>query len=187
MTSKDIIVLKFLSAGPDFHKDERYPAYHFIQIAKAEFFSLTAQKLRKDMPRFEEKDIHYRRAIGIRIVLQGLEASFKHEFRTYGGGKILSSIMISPAKTTPVAARNYMATKIKLLNTGAIRSSPQAQEKICQFRQHVHLIQKVKIRIKCQIDRRHIATKNEKDKIRVIPVFKQKEIPAVQIFQDSKG
>ncbi|KAL5755173.1 hypothetical protein ACOSP7_023393 [Xanthoceras sorbifolium] len=32
MTPKDIIVLKFLSAGPDFHKDERYPAYHFIQI-----------------------------------------------------------------------------------------------------------------------------------------------------------
>ncbi|KAL5856423.1 hypothetical protein ACOSQ3_003881 [Xanthoceras sorbifolium] len=44
--------------------------------------------------------------------------------------------MISPAKATPVAARNYMATKIKLLNTGAIRSSPQAQERICQFRQH---------------------------------------------------
>ncbi|KAL5760697.1 hypothetical protein ACOSQ2_019535 [Xanthoceras sorbifolium] len=136
MTPKDILVLKFLSAGPDFHKEERYPAYHFIQIAKADSFSITAQKLRKELPKFEEKDIHYRRAIGIRIVLQGLEASFKRGFRTYGGQKILSSIMISPAKTTPVSARNYMATKIKLLNTGAVRSSPQAQEKICQFRQH---------------------------------------------------
>ncbi|KAL5744001.1 hypothetical protein ACOSQ2_027117 [Xanthoceras sorbifolium] len=136
MTPKDILVLKFLSAGPDFHKEERYPAYHFIQIAKADSFSITAQKLRKELPKFEEKDIHYRRAIGIRIVLQGLEASFKRGFRTYGGQKILSSIMISPAKTTPVSARNYMATKIKLLNTGAVRSSPQAQERICQFRQH---------------------------------------------------
>ncbi|KAL5825216.1 hypothetical protein ACOSQ3_021279 [Xanthoceras sorbifolium] len=88
------------------------------------------------MPKFEEKDIHYRKAIGIRIVLQGLEASFKRGFRTYGGGKILSSIMISPGKVTPIAARNYMATKIKLLNTGVIRSSPQAQQRVCQFRQH---------------------------------------------------
>ncbi|KAL5856420.1 hypothetical protein ACOSQ3_003878 [Xanthoceras sorbifolium] len=137
MTPKDIIILKFLSAGPDLYKEERYPVYHFIQISKVESFSITTQKLRKEFPRFEEKYIHYRRAIGIRIVLQGLEVSCKRGFRTYGGNKILSSIMISPAKATPIAARNYMATKIKLLNSEAIiRSSPQAQERVCQFRQH---------------------------------------------------
>ncbi|KAL5757926.1 hypothetical protein ACOSP7_020537 [Xanthoceras sorbifolium] len=136
MTPKDVLVLKFLSAGPDFYKDDRYPAYHFIQIAKADSFFITSQKLKKELPKFEEIYIYYRRAIGIRIVLQGLEASFKRGFRTYGGQKILSSIMISPAKVTPAALRNYVATKIKLLNTGAIRSSPQAQERVCQFRQH---------------------------------------------------
>lgn len=65
-----------------------------------------------------------------------MEASFKRGFRTYGGQKIFLSIIISPAKSTPMATRNYIQTKVKLLNTGVIRSSPQAQARICQFRQH---------------------------------------------------
>lgn len=136
ITPKDILVLKFLSSGPDFYEDKRYPAYHFIQLGKSESFSISITHKKTKFQKFCENDIHYRRALGIRIILQGMEASFKRGFRTYGGNKIYSSVMISPAKSTPKAAENYLRTKIELLDKGVIKSSPQAQHKICNFRGH---------------------------------------------------
>lgn len=105
------MVLKFLSAGPDFYQEERYPAYHFIQLGKIDSFNIFSDGKRKDFVKFLENDIHYRRGIGIKIVLQGLEAAFKKGFRTYGGKTIFSSVMIAPAKTTPVATRAYLHTR----------------------------------------------------------------------------
>lgn len=136
MLPKDILVLKFLSAGPDFYKNEKYPSYHFIQLAKMEAFSVSVSTVKKEFFRYEEKDIHYRRAIGIRIVLQGMEAAFKQGFRTYGGSSIHSSVMIAYAGKSPAAALNYLQRKIDLLERGIIKSSPEAQKKICQFRKH---------------------------------------------------
>ena len=136
ISPKDILVLKFLSAGPDFYNDERYPAYHFIQLGKADSFSIQIQNERKEFFKFDANDIHYRRALGIHVILQGMEACFKKGFRTYGGKKIYSSIMITSAKTTPRAAHNFMQAKMKVLEKGLIRSSPQAQARICHIRQH---------------------------------------------------
>ena len=130
------MVLKFISAGPDFHGEDTYPAYHFIQVGKSESFSITAIKQKKEFIKFDEKDIHYRREIGIRVVLQGMEASFKKGFRTYGGNSVYSSVMISFAKESPKAALGYLGTKINLLDKGTIKSSPYAQARICQYRQH---------------------------------------------------
>lgn len=135
---KDIMVLKFLSAGPGFYKEDRYPAFHFMQVGKSESISISIPdvKNKKEFIKFDEKDIHYRRAIGIRVILQGMEANFKKGFRTYGGKSLYSSVMISFAKESPRAAKNYLEAKIKLLDKGTIKSSPQAQMRICQYRQH---------------------------------------------------
>lgn len=76
-----------MSAGLDFYQEDKYLACHFIHIGEAKSFSINTQKERKDYKKYEENDIHYRRAIGIRIILQGLEGSFKEVFQTYGGKK----------------------------------------------------------------------------------------------------
>jgi hypothetical protein len=136
ITPKDILVLKFFSAGPDFHNDRYYPAYHFIEIQKCQSFSCTFETTKKDFYNFNENDIRYRRAIGIKIVLQTMEASFKKEFRTYGGDSKSSPCMISPARRSPESAKRYLKMKIDLLDTGYIQSSPQAQERICRYREH---------------------------------------------------
>lgn len=136
ITPKDTLILKFLSSGPDFYEENRYPAFHFIQLAKCEAFSISITNKKASFQKYCENDIHYRRALGIRIILQGMEAGFKKGFRTYGGNKIYSSVMISPAKTTPRSAENYLRTKIDLLDKGVIKSSPQAQHRICQYRGH---------------------------------------------------
>ncbi|GJY83581.1 WD repeat-containing protein PCN-like protein isoform X1 [Tanacetum coccineum] len=86
-------------------------------LGKADSFSISIPTQRKEFQRFCQNDIHFRRAIGIRTVIQGMEASFKRGFHTYSGKKRLSSIMISPAKITPNAARSFMQDKITLLNT----------------------------------------------------------------------
>ncbi|KAJ9545306.1 hypothetical protein OSB04_025013 [Centaurea solstitialis] len=129
ITPKDTLVLKFLSSGPDFYEENRYPAFHFIQLAESEAFSISITNKKTSFQKYCENDIHYRRALGIRIILQGMEAGFKKGFRTYGGNKIYSSVMISPAKITPRAAENYLRTKIDLLDKGA-------QHRICQYRGH---------------------------------------------------
>jgi hypothetical protein len=77
ITTKDILVLKFLSVGPDFYQEEQYNAYYLIQLSKAESFSISTTEVKKKIFRFNERDIHYRRAIGLKVILQGMEATFK--------------------------------------------------------------------------------------------------------------
>jgi hypothetical protein len=136
ITVKDILMLKFLSAGPDFYQDERYNAYHFIQLGKSDSFSISTLEIKKEFFRFNEKDIHYRRAIGLKVICQGMEAAFKKGFRTYGGKTRYSSVMMAPAKMTPPAAERFLQAKIKMIDTGNLKSSPQAQERFCQLRKH---------------------------------------------------
>lgn len=87
ITPKDTLVLKFLSAGPDFYEEKRYPAYHFMQLEKADSFSISFSTQRKEFQKYCKNDIYYRRAIGIRTVLQGMEASFKEDFAYIVGRK----------------------------------------------------------------------------------------------------
>lgn len=136
MTPKDTLALKFLSAGPDFYNDYYYPAYHFMHLEKCQSFSCKIDTSRKQFSNFNENDIHYRRAIGIRVVLQGMEATLKRQFRTYGGESKNSPIIVAPARKSPDAAINFLKSKIDLLETGYIRSSPQAQYRICKAREH---------------------------------------------------
>ncbi|KAI3814981.1 hypothetical protein L1987_14631 [Smallanthus sonchifolius] len=77
MTPKDTLALKLLSARLDFYKDYYYPAYHFIQLEKCQSFSYKVEITRKEFNSFNENDIHYKRAIGLRVVLQRMEATFK--------------------------------------------------------------------------------------------------------------
>lgn len=131
----ETLLLKIYSAGPDFLLTERYPAFHYIQLFKLTSVSISIPTDKKVFQNFTEKDIAYRRAIGIRIVMQAMESCFKQGFRTYGGKYLKSSIMTTPAKITPKAAHNYLKQKIKYLE-GQIKSSPTAQKKICEFRKH---------------------------------------------------
>ncbi|GJS24613.1 hypothetical protein Tco_0453245 [Tanacetum coccineum] len=108
ITPKDLLVLKFLSVEPDFYEEKRYPSFHFMQLGKINSFSISFSTQRKDFQRYYQNDIYFRRAIGIRTVIQGMEASFKRGFRTYSGKKRFSSIMISPAKITPNAAKIFI-------------------------------------------------------------------------------
>ena len=136
MTPRDTLALKFLSAGPDFFNDYYYPAYHFIHLEKCQAFSCKIDSKRKEFTNFNENDIHYRRAIGIRVVIQGMESTLKKPFRTYGGEYKNSPVMIAPARKSPDAAIKFLNSKINLLETGSVRSSPEAQYKICQYRKH---------------------------------------------------
>jgi hypothetical protein len=111
ITAKDLLVLKFLSAGPDFYQEESYPVYHFIQLRKAELMFLSTARTKKEFLRFQEKDIHSKKAIGLHVIIQAMEAAFIKGFRTYGGKNLFSSVMISPAKITPQAANRFFTIK----------------------------------------------------------------------------
>lgn len=65
-----------------------------------------------------------------------MEASFKKGLRTYGGN-IYSLIMMSFSMESPRSTINYLQVKIKLLDKGTIKSSPHAQSRIYQYRQHI--------------------------------------------------
>ena len=63
---------------------------------------------RKEYEYFSEDKIHYRRALGIRIVLQYIKNTSNQGFRTYGGNGVFSSIMTTYVGKTPKAAMNYL-------------------------------------------------------------------------------
>jgi hypothetical protein len=136
ITAKDILTLKFLSAGPDFYQEERYNAYHFIQLGKSYSFSISTAEVKKEFFRFNERDIHYRRAIGLKVICQGMETAFKRGFRTYGGKIRYYLVMTAPAKMTPPAADRFLQAKITIIDSGNLKSNPQALDRFCQLRKH---------------------------------------------------
>lgn len=133
----ETLLLKIYSANPDYYQTERYPAFHYIQLFKITSVSLSVPTVKKIFQNFTEKDITYRRAIGMRITLQAMESCFKQGFRTYGGRYFSSSIMTTAAKITPKSAHNFLKQKIKNLEEGKIKSSPTTHKKICEFRKHM--------------------------------------------------
>ena len=48
VTPRDILVLKFLSAGLDFHQEERYDAFNFITVEKIENLTIKVPTTRKE-------------------------------------------------------------------------------------------------------------------------------------------
>lgn len=44
--------------------------------------------------------------------------------------------MIAPAEVTPIAGKAYLQTKIRYLESGMIKSSPQAQKRFCHIQRH---------------------------------------------------
>ena len=133
---KDQLILKFLSAGPDFHEEYRYPAYHFIQLVKAEDKERKIETFRKPFHGFYLEGIRIRRSIGLRIILQAMETTLKRDFRTYGGESLFSPIMIAPARRSPPRAITYLQQRMKRIERGVIRSSPDAQRRFCVQRNH---------------------------------------------------
>lgn len=87
---------------------KQHDAYRFIQLTKAECIDIRAPLERKGMTKSTKKDIHYRRAIVMRMVISTMEVIQKKGFRTYTRTGIFSPIMTSPAKVTPDAASNVI-------------------------------------------------------------------------------
>ena len=83
----------------------------------------------------DNSDIRYLWSIGIRVILQATETNFKKGLRSYSGN-IYSPVMISFARESPGSVIQYLQAKINLLDRGNIKLSPQAQDIICQYKQH---------------------------------------------------
>jgi hypothetical protein len=66
-----------------------------------------------------------------------MEVAFKKGFRTFRGKRLFSSVMISPAKIAPPAASRFLQTKIHMIESEKIKSSPQVQDRFCQFRRQI--------------------------------------------------
>lgn len=159
----ETLLLKIYSAGPDLHHTERYPAFHYIQLFKITSVSISVPTTKKVFQNFAEKYISYRRAIGIRIVMQAMESFFKQGFRTYGGKYLSSSLMTTPAKITPKATYNYLKQKIKNLEEGKIKSSHTAQKTICEFCKHHVNICPACTQIEDEASSSQMSTNSEKD------------------------
>jgi hypothetical protein len=140
ITPKDILMLKFISTSPNFEGSKRYDSYKFIQLTKADSFDIKVNLDRKDMIKYGEKEIHFRRVIGLRIVISTIEVAQKKGFRTGAGSGTFSPTMIGLAKTIPNSTKNFLQWKIKLIEIGKIKSNLIAQKKLCQFRKRAQNI-----------------------------------------------
>lgn len=68
-----INLLSHQTIGSDFYENERYDAYHFIELAKVERIDIRVPPEERGMEIFSEKDIHYRKAIKMRTVISTME------------------------------------------------------------------------------------------------------------------
>ncbi|GJX01013.1 hypothetical protein Tco_0184926 [Tanacetum coccineum] len=123
---KDQLMLKFLSAGPNFHNEYRYPTYHFIQLVILNEKDNNMETFRKPFHGFSREGIRIRRAIRLRIILTTMETTLKRDFRTYGGESNFSLVMIAPVKKSLLGAIMYLQQRMKMTERGIIKSSPDA-------------------------------------------------------------
>ncbi|GJZ27832.1 hypothetical protein Tco_0572479 [Tanacetum coccineum] len=133
---RDQLMLKFLSARPDFHDEYRYPTYHFIQLVIINDKDNNMETFRKPFHGFSRKGTRVRRAIGLRIILTTMETTLKRDFKTYGGESKISPVMITPVKKSPSGAIMYLQQRLKMIERGIIKSSPDTQSKFCVQRVH---------------------------------------------------
>mgnify|MGYP004723010613 CR=1 FL=1 len=105
-------MLKIFSVGPDFEDSNEYNAFHQIKVLKFDELEIKLYPQRKKWEYFSENKIHYRKDLGIRIVLQNFENTLKQEFRTYEGNEAFSSMMTTYAGNITKVAMNYLNWKI---------------------------------------------------------------------------
>ncbi|GJW27000.1 reverse transcriptase domain-containing protein [Tanacetum coccineum] len=84
------------------------------------------ETFRKAFQGFSKEGIRIRRAIGLRISLTAMEMTLKRDFRTYGGESHFSPIMTAPLKKSPPGAIMYLQQRMKRIEKGIIKSSPDA-------------------------------------------------------------
>ncbi|GJV73580.1 hypothetical protein Tco_1493575 [Tanacetum coccineum] len=130
------LMLKFLSVGPYFHDEYRYPAYHFIQLVTVNDKDNNMETFRKPFHGFSREGIRVRRAIRLRIILTTMETTLKRDFRTYEGESKFPPVMIAPTKKSPSGAIMYLQQRMKMIERSIIKSSPDAQSKFCVQRSH---------------------------------------------------
>ena len=76
--------------------------------------------------RFTEENVHYRRGLGLIIVIGHMENALKNPFRSYGKPDRMGSVMISvDCRSTPDSARRFLLNKFSMIENGEIDSSPQ--------------------------------------------------------------
>ena len=98
----DTLALDFFSASPDFEHDQRFPVWHFIRMRKVYHERNMISNTKKIFKSLSEDNIHYKRGLGMIVVLRQMESALKRPFRSYGKPDRLGSIMISTdCRATP--------------------------------------------------------------------------------------
>ena len=64
----DTIALDFFSASPDFDSSQTYPVWHFIKMRKVRYEKSMISNAENIFRSFTEKNIHYRRGLGLIVV-----------------------------------------------------------------------------------------------------------------------
>ena len=86
---------------------------------------------KKNFKSFSEDNVHYRRRLGLIVVLRQMESALKRPFRSYGKPDRLGSIIISTdCRTTPDAAKQFLSKKIHLIEIGELISSQYALDHV---------------------------------------------------------
>ena len=76
---------------------------------------------------FSEDNVHYRRGLGLIVVIRQMESALKRPFRSYDKPDRLGSIMISTdCKATSDSAKRFLSKKINLIEAGKLPSSQYA-------------------------------------------------------------
>ena len=123
----DILALGFFSASPDFENEQRFPIWHFIRMRKVIHERNMISNTKKIFKSFTEDNVHYRRGLGLIVVIRQMESALKRPFRSYDKPGKLGSIMISTdCRATPDSAKRFLAKKIHLIETGELPSSQYA-------------------------------------------------------------
>ena len=127
----DTLALDFYSASPDFENEHRFPVWHFIRMRKVSHERNMISNTKKIFKSFSEENFHYRRGLGLIVVLRQMESALKRPFRSYGKPDRLGSIMISTdCRSTPDYAKRFLSKKIHLIEAGELISSQYALDHV---------------------------------------------------------
>ena len=80
----DTLALDFFSASPDFENEQRFPVWHFIRMRKVIHERNMISNTKNIFKSFSEDNVHYRRGLGLIVVIRQMESALKLPFRSYG-------------------------------------------------------------------------------------------------------
>ena len=123
----DTLALDFFSASPDFEDEQRFPVWHFIRMRKVIHERNMISNTKKIFKSFSEDNVHYRRGLGLIIVIRQMESALKRPFKSYGKPDRFRSVMISTdCRATPDSTKIFLSKKIHLIEAGELPSSQYA-------------------------------------------------------------